>query len=99
VVNFVQADISKTNYTATIVQSSNVNYEQDNDYMLWLALVIVKPIPDDCNFLYFKTAICAIQVLNFVLCHTSIKFCIVVPKCAIQELNFVLWCLNVPYKY
>jgi len=27
------------------------------------------------------------------MCHTSIKFCIVVPKCAIQVLNFVLWCL------
>jgi hypothetical protein len=32
-VNFVQTDISKSNYPATIVQYINIYYEQDNGYM------------------------------------------------------------------
>ena len=30
-VNFVRTDISETNYTATIVESSNIYYEEVND--------------------------------------------------------------------
>jgi hypothetical protein len=58
--NFVQTDIVETNYTAVIVQSSNIYYKQDYGHMFRLALVIFKPMPDDCKFLYLNTAVCTI---------------------------------------
>ena len=49
-----QTDISKTNYTAVTVQSSNIHHKQGYDYIFLPMLDIFKTISCNCKFLYLR---------------------------------------------